>query len=75
MRNVNVTGNTVRSVGIGIAVTGDTAAGHALVAHNLIAEARRGGVRTMRQAEAFGPELAGHNRAVGRLTLTGNVLA
>lgn len=75
MRNVNVTGNTVRGVGIGIAVTGDIEAGHALVAHNLIAEARRGGVRTMRQAEAFGPELAGENRVAGRLTLSGNVLA
>lgn len=75
MRNVAVTGNVIRNVGIGIAVTGDIAAGTALVATNLIAEASLGAVRTMRLATPYGADLTTTPALSGRIVVHGNAVA
>jgi uncharacterized secreted repeat protein (TIGR03808 family) len=73
MRDVAVTGNVVRRVGIGIAVTVAPGAGSALIADNLIAGASRGAILGMEWHKAVTGELAGE--AAGRfaqLSVSGN---
>ncbi len=74
MRNVNATGNIIRNAGIGIAVSGDRAAGSALIAHNTIAGAANGAIRTMRGDVPFGPDLLIQPPpADGNLRISGNI--
>lgn len=75
MRNVNVNGNTIRDAGIGIAVTGDDAAGHALITGNLIAGARQGAIRAMRLATPYGPDLATAPSHAERITVAANAVS
>jgi uncharacterized secreted repeat protein (TIGR03808 family) len=73
MREVLATGNLIRRSRIGIAVTGDAAAGHCLIAGNMISGASEGAIRTMDHARAVGPDLASGRGVPRNLTLNGNV--
>ncbi|WP_161140271.1 TIGR03808 family TAT-translocated repetitive protein [Propylenella binzhouense] len=58
LRDVTATGNTIRRVRIGIAVSVVEGAGAALVANNLVSGATQGGILGMRWADAVTPDLA-----------------
>ena len=75
MREVVATGNLIRKSRIGIAVTGDAAAGACLIANNMISGASDGGIRAMDYAQATGSDLAGGRGAPRNVTLAGNVVA
>lgn len=75
MRNVVATGNMIRTVGVGIAVSGDRDAGTALISSNLIAGATRGAIRTMNLAEPVGPDLATTPVSAGRIIVQANAVA
>jgi len=71
MRDVAVTGNVIRDSRLGIGVTGDPAAGRALIANNVISGSRSGAIRRLDGDAAVGPELHGQG-VTGRLMITGN---
>ena len=81
MRNVAATGNVIRAARIGIGISGDVDAGAALIASNLITDAPGGGIRTMRHATAYGPELGQPqvpgraNVGASRITVSGNAVS
>jgi uncharacterized secreted repeat protein (TIGR03808 family) len=75
MREVTATANLIRNAPIGIGITGDPAAGAALIAHNTISGARDGAIRSMRLGTAFGPDLARTPPAGSRLQISGNLVA
>jgi uncharacterized secreted repeat protein (TIGR03808 family) len=58
LRDVSVTDNLVRNAHIGIGVSIDGAAGVALVANNLISDAKDGAIRAMDGPTPVGPDLA-----------------
>ncbi len=58
LRDVTVTGNVVRKVGIGIGVSVAAGAGAAVIANNLIAGAQRGGILGMERAKPVSGDLA-----------------
>ncbi len=73
MRDVNATGNVIRSSRIGIMITRDPTAGSCLVAQNLISGARDGAIRLMDLGRAVGPDLVRDPLRSERLIVTGNV--
>jgi uncharacterized secreted repeat protein (TIGR03808 family) len=73
LRDVTVTGNVVRIADIGIAVSVAPGAGTALIANNVIAEARRGAIIGMSRAKAVTGDLAkGGGEQYANLTISGN---
>ena len=61
LRDVSVTGNSIRDVLIGIGVSIDPSAGTALIAKNLIEGAKDGAIRAMSGPASIGPDLATAN--------------
>jgi uncharacterized secreted repeat protein (TIGR03808 family) len=75
MRNVAATGNVIRASRIGIAVTGNTAAGACLIASNMIAAAPQGAVRAMDHEKPIGTDLTAPKATqLANVTVTGNVV-
>ena len=72
MRDVVATGNLIRKSRIGIAVTADPAAGHCLLANNMISGATDGAIRAMDHARPLAGDLA-LGKAPRNITLTGNI--
>jgi uncharacterized secreted repeat protein (TIGR03808 family) len=75
LRDVAATGNVVRKAGIGIAVSVVPGAGTALIANNIIAEARRGAIVGMARSQPVTGDLAkaGVER-YAHLTVSGNLV-
>lgn len=76
LRDVTISGNLIRTAGIGIAISSDPAAGACLVSNNMISGARDGAIRTTAHGVPHGPDLAAADAAPpasGRLVLNGNV--
>jgi len=73
LRDVSVTGNVVRIAEIGIAVSVVPGAGSALIANNVIAEARRGAIIGMSRSQPVTGDLAkGGFEQFANLSLSGN---
>lgn len=73
LRDVNASGNVLRNVGIGIAVSVVEGAGTAVIRDNLISGARDGGIRGMRWSEIATEDLAGSDiAAYPHLAIEGN---
>jgi len=73
LRDVAATGNVVRKADIGIAVSVVPGAGTALIANNVIAEARRGAIIGMARSKPVTGDLAkGGSEQYANLTLSGN---
>ena len=72
MRDVSATNNVIRKCPHGILVSGDAAAGSALVTGNVISGASVGAIRAHDTGRAFGPDLARVAPTSGRVTITGN---
>jgi len=73
LRDVAVTGNVVRTVDVGIAVSVAPGAGTALIANNVIAEARRGAIIGMARSTPVTGDLAnGGAEQFANLSLSGN---
>jgi uncharacterized secreted repeat protein (TIGR03808 family) len=73
LRDVAVTGNVVRIADIGIAVSVVPGAGTALIANNVIAEARRGAIVGMARTTPVTGDLAkGGGEQYANLSLSGN---
>lgn len=73
LRDVTVTGNVVRTAGVGIAVSVSRGAGAAVIADNLIADAKGGAIVGMERARAVTGDLA--KEGAGRyaqLAISGN---
>lgn len=74
LRDVAITGNLIRTTGIGILVSSDPAAGACLISQNMISGTRDGAIRHMDLGVPQGPELASAEPTkVGRLALGGNL--
>jgi len=74
LRDVAITGNVIRSAGVGILVSADPAAGACLVSQNMISGARDGAIRGMDHGVPVGPDLAlATAPAVGRHSIAGNL--
>jgi uncharacterized secreted repeat protein (TIGR03808 family) len=74
LRDVAITGNLVRSAGVGILVSADPAAGACLVSQNMISGARDGAIRGMDHGVPIGPDLASADApGTGRLVISGNL--
>lgn len=74
LRDVSISGNLIRTAGIGIAISSDPQAGACLVSNNMISGARDGAIRTTAHGVAHGPDLASPGATVpARLMLSGNV--
>jgi len=75
LRDVSITGNLVRTAGVGILVSADRDAGAALIANNMISGAKDGAIRAMDGTGApSGPDLvAAEPPFAGRLVLSGNL--
>jgi uncharacterized secreted repeat protein (TIGR03808 family) len=73
MREVIVTGNLIRKARIGIALSGDPAAGQCLIANNMISGAVDGAIRAMDHARAVGADLSAGGKAPRRVQLNGNI--
>jgi uncharacterized secreted repeat protein (TIGR03808 family) len=58
LRDVNVSGNLIREVRIGIGVSVASDAGYAYVTNNMIAKTVEGGIRAMDHDQPLGPDLA-----------------
>lgn len=72
MRDVVATGNLIRGSSIGIAVSGDPAAGDCLIANNRISGHTRGAIRTMDHARPVGADLVSGG-SFRKVMVTGNV--
>jgi uncharacterized secreted repeat protein (TIGR03808 family) len=72
MRDVTVTGNLIRKSKVGIGVQADPAAGHVLIANNMITGATDGAIRSMALGVATGADLV-RGKTDGRITIAGNV--
>jgi uncharacterized secreted repeat protein (TIGR03808 family) len=73
LRDVSVTGNVVRIADIGIAVSVVPGAGTALIANNVIAEARRGAIVGMARSKPVTGDLAkGGGEQYANLSISGN---
>ena len=75
MRDVVATGNLVRGARVGIGVTGDTAAGAVMISGNMISGARDGGIRALKHAEPYGPDLALSRTDSGRVLIERNLVS
>jgi uncharacterized secreted repeat protein (TIGR03808 family) len=74
MRDVAVTANVIRKARVGIMVTSDAAAGHCLIAQNLIAGAQDGAIRKMAHGRPVGADLTGLAASDPRLLVRENVV-
>lgn len=73
LRDVTVTGNVVRRAGVGIAVSVSQGAGAAVIADNLIADARRGAIVGMELKRPVTGDLAKEGASrYAHLAITGN---
>lgn len=72
LRDVSVTGNIVRNVGYGITASISTGAGQAVIAANMVAEAKRGAIVGMDFAEAIPDDLLKNPTRYAHLTVRGN---
>ncbi len=72
LRDVTASGNVIRRTQIGIAVSVAEGAGPALIANNLIDEAKRGAILGMRWDEVATEELVDGTVAVPGVSLAGN---
>jgi len=72
MRDVTVTGNVVRQVGVGIAVSVAPGAGAAVIADNLIAGAERGAIVGMDWKKQVTGDLAKDSTRFAQLAISGN---
>jgi uncharacterized secreted repeat protein (TIGR03808 family) len=72
LRDVSVTGNVVRNVGYGITASITSGAGQAVIAANMVAEARRGAIVGMDFAEAIPDDLQKNPTRYAHLTVRGN---
>jgi uncharacterized secreted repeat protein (TIGR03808 family) len=73
LRDVSVTGNVVRIADIGVAVSVVPGAGTALIANNVIAEARRGAIVGMARSKPVTGDLAkGGGEQYANLSISGN---
>jgi uncharacterized secreted repeat protein (TIGR03808 family) len=76
LRDIAVTGNTVRKATIGIAVSVASGAGSALISANIISQARRGAIVGMDHARAITGDLTKDGaKGYAHLTITGNHVA
>ncbi|MEZ5816285.1 MAG: TIGR03808 family TAT-translocated repetitive protein [Hyphomicrobiaceae bacterium] len=75
MRNVSATGNVIRRARVGIAITADAAAGHCLVAQNVIADATDGAIRHVDHGRPTGDDLAFAPPRSDRIVVSGNVVS
>jgi uncharacterized secreted repeat protein (TIGR03808 family) len=76
LRDVSATGNILRNVGVGIAVSVVEGAGTALIRDNLVSGARQAAIRGMRWAEpATGELVNGNSSTYPHLSITGNRLS
>ncbi len=73
MRNVVAVANTIRDAGVGVKVTGNPAAVRALIANNVIAQARNGAIRRMTRGIVYGPDLV-TRPSDPRIVVRGNVV-
>lgn len=74
LRDVTITGNVIRSAGVGILVSADPAAGACLVSQNVISGARDGAIRGMDHGVPVGPDLAlATAPGAGRHSIAGNL--
>ena len=75
LRDVSISGNLIRTAGVGIAISSDPAAGACLVSNNMISGTKDGAIRTMAHGVVHGPDLAATDAAAetGRIVLSGNV--
>lgn len=71
-RDVTVTGNVVRNVGFGITASVTDGAGQAVIAANMISEAKRGSVVGMDFAEALPDDLTKSTTRFAHLVVRGN---
>ena len=72
MRDVSVTGNVVRSAGLGIAVSVTPGAGTAVITGNLIANATRGAIVGMDLTKAVTGDLVKDSSRYAQLSISGN---
>src|SRR5205085_3655520 len=73
LRDVSVTGNVVRSAGVGIAVSVTPGAGSAVIADNMIAAAKNGAIVGMDQRKPMTGDLARDGAArYAQLAINGN---
>ena len=72
LRDVTVTGNVVRGVDVGIAVSVVPGAGSAVIADNLISGARRGAILGMDRRTPVTGELATDGARFAQLAISGN---
>jgi uncharacterized secreted repeat protein (TIGR03808 family) len=73
LRDVSVTGNVVRSAGVGIMVSVTPGAGSAVIADNLIASTKSGAIIGMDQRKAMTGDLAREGaRSYAQLAINGN---
>lgn len=73
MRNLTATGNILRDMDIGIAVTVASGAGQALISDNIISETKRGAIHGMRWLEVATRDLARYGAgSVGHVTIERN---
>lgn len=74
LRDMAITGNLIRSSGVGILISSDPAAGACLVSQNMISGARDGAIRAMDHGEPHGPDLASAEPPKGgRIAISGNL--
>ena len=74
LRDVAITGNLIRTAGVGILMSSDPAAGACLVSQNMISGAREGAIRGMDHGVPVGPDLALTGApTAGRHSITGNL--
>jgi uncharacterized secreted repeat protein (TIGR03808 family) len=75
LRDVSITGNLVRTAGVGILVSSDSDAGACLISHNMISGAADGAIRVMDgDGVPKGPDLvAAEPPMPGRLAISGNL--
>lgn len=74
LRDVAITGNLIRSAGVGIMISSDPEAGACLVSQNMISGVRDGAIRAMDHGVPHGPDLASiAAQTVGRVSVSGNL--
>jgi uncharacterized secreted repeat protein (TIGR03808 family) len=72
LRDVTATGNVVRTVGYGITASVSAGAGQAVIAGNLVADAKRGSIMGMDFAQMRPEELSKDTTRYAQLTISGN---
>jgi uncharacterized secreted repeat protein (TIGR03808 family) len=75
LRDVAITGNLIRTAGVGILVSSDPAGGACMISQNMITGAKDGAIRAMdHDGVAHGPDLASAEPPKGgRIAISGNL--